>query len=87
MAIDSRNKRASILGLAVATTLALPVPNGSIVVGDRQQVAFCYAGALNTSTTFALADLAIHVGADDAAIRVRPDEVVVQIAADPAVQL
>ncbi len=46
MALDSRDKRASTLGLAVAPfALVLPNPDGAALAqADRQQVAFCYAG-------------------------------------------
>lgn len=46
MALDSRDKRASALGVAVATfALVLPNPDGAALnQGDRQQVAFCYRG-------------------------------------------
>ena len=48
MALDSRDKRASALGVAVATfALVLPNPDGATLdQGDRQQVSFCYRGIL-----------------------------------------
>lgn len=44
MAVDTRNKRASCLGLAFAAALVLPAPDGAIDAADRQQTAYCYAG-------------------------------------------
>jgi hypothetical protein len=44
MAIDTRDKRASILGLGLATLLVLPTPGGAIDSGDRQQTTDCYRG-------------------------------------------
>ena len=48
MALDTRNKRASALGVAVATfALVLPNPDGlTLDQGDRQQTAFVYRGIL-----------------------------------------
>ena len=43
MAVDTRDKRASILGLGLASLLVLPAP-GSIDQPDRQHVAYCYRG-------------------------------------------
>lgn len=45
MAIDTRNKRASILGVGLAAALALPAPDGAVVEADRQHVGFAYAAA------------------------------------------
>lgn len=46
MPVDTRDKRASVLGLAVATfALVLPNPDGAALTqADRQQTAFSYAG-------------------------------------------
>jgi hypothetical protein len=44
MAVDTREKRASIIGLGLAAALVLPTPDASVVLQDRQQVAFAYAG-------------------------------------------
>jgi len=44
MAIDSRSKRASILGIGLAAGLALPLVDGSVDQPDRQHVTFSYAG-------------------------------------------
>ena len=44
MAVDTRNKRSSVLGLALSVTLTLPLADGTVALADRQHVAFCYAG-------------------------------------------
>jgi hypothetical protein len=44
MPLDSRNKRASALGIGLAALVVLPAPDGTVVQADRQQVAYCYAG-------------------------------------------
>ncbi len=46
MAVDTRDKRASVLGLALAALVVLPQPAGAIDQADRQQVALCYRGIL-----------------------------------------
>lgn len=43
MAVDTRDKRASVLGLGLASLLVVPSP-GTITQPDRQQVAYCYRG-------------------------------------------
>lgn len=42
--MDTRNKRASALGIALAFRLALPAPDATIDQADRQDVAYSYAG-------------------------------------------
>jgi hypothetical protein len=44
MAVDTRNKRASVLGLTLAALVVLPAPNGSVSAPDRLQVSANYAG-------------------------------------------
>ena len=44
MAIDTRNRRASVVGLAMAITLTLPAPDGTVSQADRQHVAVSYSG-------------------------------------------
>ncbi len=44
MAVDTRNKRASILGIGLVAALLLPAPDGGITAPDREQVAFTYSG-------------------------------------------
>lgn len=42
--IDTRNKRASVLGFALAALVVLPAPDAVIDQADRQHVTFSYAG-------------------------------------------
>lgn len=49
MPVDSRNKRASAVGIDLAWTHVYPNPDGSLNVGDRQQTAYKYAG-ISSST-------------------------------------
>jgi hypothetical protein len=44
MALDSRNKRGSALGIGLAALVVLPAPDGAIAQADRQQAAYSYAG-------------------------------------------
>ena len=44
MAVDTRNKRASVLGFVFPLTLILPAPDAAIVQADRQHVAYSYSG-------------------------------------------
>lgn len=44
MPVDTREKRASIIGMGLAAALVLPAPDATVVLGDQQQVAFTYAG-------------------------------------------
>lgn len=44
MAVDTRSKRASVLGVAAAIVLTLPAPDGAVGQPDQQQAALCYAG-------------------------------------------
>lgn len=44
MAIDTRSKRASVLGVALAVTLTLPLSDGAVGTADRAHVTGCYAG-------------------------------------------
>jgi hypothetical protein len=42
--VNTRNKRASALGLALIPLVVLPAPDASVSLPDRQQVTACYAG-------------------------------------------
>ena len=42
--MNTRNKRASAIGLGLAALVVLPAPDGSSDQPDRQQVALCYSG-------------------------------------------
>lgn len=44
MAVDTRNKRASVLGIGLAFRLVLPAPDASVDTADRAHVAYSYAG-------------------------------------------
>jgi hypothetical protein len=44
VAVDTRNRRASVIGLGLSALLVLPAPDGALDLGDRQQVAACYRG-------------------------------------------
>ena len=74
MALDSQNKRASALGVAVATfALVLPNPDGAALnQGDRQQVAFAYRGiaASAAAALTAGAGATLKVPADDPTLTV-----------------
>jgi hypothetical protein len=43
VAVDTRDKRASVLGLGLASLLVLPSPT-ALDQGDRQQVSYSYRG-------------------------------------------
>jgi hypothetical protein len=50
--MDTRNKRASALGIALAFRIVFPNPDGSLAASaDRQQSAYCYAGIDAASIT------------------------------------
>lgn len=44
MAVDSRNKRFSMLGLALAFISVFPNPDGTLVAADRAQYLWLYPG-------------------------------------------
>lgn len=44
MAVDTRNKRASILGIGLAAAIVFPNPDATVAQADRQQCARVYAG-------------------------------------------
>jgi hypothetical protein len=48
MAVDTRSKRASVLGVGTAPALTLPLSDGAVGQPDRQGVAFSYAGLAAT---------------------------------------
>lgn len=56
MAIDSRDKRASAIGLALAWARTAPVPDGTLSAADRQHIAGAYRGIdIGNVVAFALA--------------------------------
>lgn len=44
MAIDTRGKRASVLGLTLPFAMHMPIPDGTIADADRQHISWLYAG-------------------------------------------
>lgn len=44
MAVDTRDKRASCLGLALSVPSLRPNPDGAMGTADRLVLLFCYAG-------------------------------------------
>lgn len=44
MALDTRSKRASAIGLMLPFVLNLPAPDGTVAAGDRQHLAHAYSG-------------------------------------------
>ena len=64
MAVDTRSKRASSVGMLMSFILAPPAPDGTISQGDRQHTAWTYsgilAGALITTATPAWRTYAIE---------------------------
>ena len=46
MAVDSRDKRMSLIGLAAPVPAVLPNPDGAFSQGDRQQLLWGYPGIL-----------------------------------------
>ena len=51
--MNTRDKRASVLGLGLAALLVLPEP-GALDQGDRQQLAYCYRGISPTNAADSL---------------------------------
>ena len=77
MALDTRNKRASALGIALVSLIALPAPDGAALdQGDRQHVTACYRG-INASTvvtpTFTTVTLRRYARVDSHQYLARPD--------------
>jgi hypothetical protein len=62
MAVDTRSKRASVLGIGLAAALTLPLVDGTVGQPDRQHVAFCYAGVAASTVSAAQADVTVRVG-------------------------
>ncbi len=71
--MDTADKRASAIGIALAFRLVLPVPDASVGASDRPHVAYCYAGLTAAAPIPATADVVILVRADVGTILVRPD--------------
>lgn len=66
MAVDTRDKRASVLGVGCTWRVVLPSPNGSVDAGDRKQVATCYrlttTALIPVPTVFLTGSVQRHVG-------------------------
>lgn len=60
MAVDTRNKRASAIAIGLPFGRSFPLADGSLAdAGDRQHIAYCYAGIAADPATVA-ADLLIE---------------------------
>lgn len=55
--MNTPNKRASAIGIALAIRLVLPVPDASVDQPDRQQVAYSYAGVAAGNPVVASPDI------------------------------
>jgi len=51
MDLDTREKRASALGVALAFRLALPLPDGTVDATDRPHLAGAYMGITSSAPT------------------------------------
>ena len=81
MAVDTRSKRASVLGIAAAITLTLPLSDGTVGQPDRQHVACCYAGieAAASTDVAATPDWTVRCAADDYTVVAWPDDLVIRV--------
>lgn len=57
MAVDTRAKRASVLGLCAAVVLTLPAPDATVGQDDRQHTSFCYSGLTASAAVIATAEV------------------------------
>lgn len=96
MAIDTRSKRASILGIGLVAALTLPFVDGTVGQPDRQHVAYTYPGISTEETgqepspivvLCAPDDVVVAVLSDDQAPDVELEDVVVAVQADDLVVL
>lgn len=69
MAVDTQDKRASVLGLGLAALLVLPAP-GTLDQPDRQHVAFSYRGIDTTAIAIDPEPFVITVEAQDRSVAV-----------------
>jgi hypothetical protein len=78
MAVDTRNKRASVIGIAAVLAAVLPAPDATVAQADRQHVAYCYSGieasATNAPYEEAPADRRIVLTGGLRVITLRPDD-------------
>lgn len=73
MAVDTRSRRASVLGLGLAVLLTPPLADGAVGTEDRAHVALCYAGLTTASpptATLAPAWRTVRVPADNRVVAV-----------------
>ena len=73
--LDSRNKRASALGIDFPWNRVYPDPDGTIDVNDRQQIAYKYAGTLTPAAANldTRAKRASAIGIDMSFLRIWPN--------------
>jgi hypothetical protein len=62
MAVDTRSKRASVLGIGLAAALTLPLSDGTVGQADRAHVALCYAGITAQQIGAVEANIIVVVG-------------------------
>lgn len=78
MAIDSRNKRFSLMGLAVAAVVTLPTPDGAIdTAGERQQYLHLYSG-ITAGSPVVLPDILVLANSSQVAARRNTSSVAVR---------
>ncbi len=70
MAVDTRSKRASVLGIGLAAALTLPLSDGTVGQPDRQHVALCYPGITASNVDAAQAYITVRVGELTGTVRV-----------------
>ena len=83
MAIDTRSRRASVLGLALAAQLTLPLVDGAVGTADRQHLAYCYCGI--ASSVEVTADFTLVVESEDRVLVVGSESRVLVVDADDRV--
>lgn len=64
--MDTRNKRASVLGLALASLLVLPEPTTTSGAAQRQHLTYCYAGISAGTAVSGTATVAAQPASADA---------------------
>jgi hypothetical protein len=70
MAVDTRSRRASCLGIGLAAALTLPLSDGAVTQPDRQHVAFAYPGIAASTVDAAQAYITVRVGELTGTVRV-----------------
>jgi hypothetical protein len=79
MAVDTRSKRASVLGIGLAAALTLPLSDGTVGQPDRQHVSFAYPGITAESVSSAEADIIVTVAAFAQVVQVPPFVEIVRV--------